>query len=104
MPTAALIPAFNPGAQGFGLHTPAVEPDGGILVGGFVSELGGMAVTNIGRLHPDGRVDPHVKSRANSAANQLVVQPDGKILAGLFTELAGEPRNYIGRLSERIGN
>jgi hypothetical protein len=76
-----------------------VQPDGGILVGGFLTEIGGLTVMNLARLHADGTVDASFNPGADSAINQFALQHDGKILvAGWFTSLAGQPRNRLGRL------
>jgi uncharacterized delta-60 repeat protein len=82
----------------------AVQPDGKILVGGDFSELNGQARTSLGRLNPDGTVDPGFAPELGGvrypAVHCLVQQPDGKIVVGgEFWTLAGQPRRYIGRLN-----
>jgi uncharacterized delta-60 repeat protein len=97
--------SFNPGAVGGYAESLAVQPDGKILTGGVFIQLGGQARLHIGRLNADGSLDSGfnpgaVVSNRTSAVNCLAVQPDGKILAGgVFTELAGQPCDSIGRLN-----
>ena len=58
-----------------------------------------MPVRNLGRLNADGSVDATFNPGADSAVNVFAVEPDGSILVGgWFTNLAGAPRNYLGRL------
>src|SRR5438105_12072172 len=47
-------PSLNGGPRIFNL---AVQPDGKILVGGSFTSLGGLAITNMGRLNSDGTLD-----------------------------------------------
>mgnify|MGYP003693752243 CR=1 FL=1 len=72
----------------------ALQADGKILVGGNFFALGGGTGTTtrslIGRLNPDGTVDPSFDPGANSTIFDLEVQADGKILiGGGFTTLGG---------------
>ncbi len=101
---------FNPGASGgaspfpLGVITLAVQPDGKILAGGMFTTLGGQARANIGRLNPDGSLDPSFNPGAGGAfdpaVGALAVQADGKILVGgEFMTLVGQTRNNIGRLN-----
>ena len=105
--------AFNPGASGLpvpwavptSVHCLAVQADGKILVGGYFTTLGGQPRNCIGRLNPDGTVDPAFNPGIDAANHYcflwcLAVQADGKILAGgYFTTLGGQPRSYLGRLN-----
>lgn len=72
----------------------AVQPDGQIVVGGDFTRVwtGGRPVTvprhRLARLRTDGSLDPEFNPSANGPVRCLVVQSDGKILAGgSFTEL-----------------
>ena len=81
-----------------------VQPDGKILVGGTFTGLGSGTGTTprsyLGRLNPDGTVDPGFNPGANGEVNALVVQPDGKIVVGgNFNMLGGAVRQFIGRLN-----
>ncbi len=76
-----------------------VQPDGKILVGGSFTNLGGQPRHFIGRLNPDGSLDPDFNPGADDIVNCLAVQPDGKILVGgYFQNLAGQIRTCLARL------
>ena len=100
---------FDPGANNW-VDALVVQPDGKILVGGWLLTLGGggsgtTARSFIGRLNADGSLDTTFNPGANGTVLALAVQPDGKILVGgYFTTLGGggigaTTRNYIGRLN-----
>src|SRR4029077_7948453 len=104
-----LLDTLDPGANGDVLAI-ALQSDGKILVGGNFNLLGGGGTgttprNRIGRLNADGSLDTGFNPGANSVVQSLVVQPDGKILAGgVFTTLGGggtgtTPRANIGRLN-----
>jgi uncharacterized delta-60 repeat protein len=77
-----------------------MQADGKIVVGGKFTTLGGYPRNFIGRLNPNGSLDPFFNPGANSDVYALAVQPDGKILVGgVFTSLGGQARNYLGRLN-----
>ncbi len=102
-PEGSLDATFNPGANSFVLSV-AVQPDGKILVGGTFTALGGGTGTTarnfIGRLNPDGSLDPTFNPGANGNVLTLALQSDGKILVGGdFTTLGGSARSNIGRLN-----
>ncbi len=99
--------SFDPGANSY-VGDLALQPDGKILVGGPFTMLGGggtgtTARSHIGRLNADGSLDTTFNPGANARLQELIVQPDGKILvAGDFTALGGgtgtTTRNHLGRL------
>lgn len=79
-----------------------VQPDGKILVGGFLR----VARTNLLRLQADGQLDPdfdpvvtgHLPSYWEGVT-QLALQTDGEILvAGQFLSVGGLPRTHLARL------
>jgi uncharacterized delta-60 repeat protein len=81
-----------------------VQADGKILVGGAFTTWDGTTVNRIVRLNSDGTRDTafttNTGTAANSTVNSLVVQADGKILAGgTFTTWDGVTVNYIVRLN-----
>jgi uncharacterized delta-60 repeat protein len=98
-------------AQGFSIgevDAIAVQPDGKIVIGGKFSSLlepGGVDTPrkNIARLNSNGAIDTSFDPGANDVVRSLVVQPDGKIVAGgRFTALGAggtTSRNRIGRLN-----
>ena len=106
-PDGSLDTSFNPGANDF-VRTLAIQGDGKILVGGDFNTLGGGGTgtttrNSIGRLNPNGSLDPSFNPGVNGTLFALAVQGDGKILVGgNFIGLGGgtgtTTRNRIGRL------
>ncbi len=97
--------AFNPGAND-GVVSIAVQADGEILVGGEFTSLGGETRNRIARLNSDGTLDLIFHPRVEGSSvvipgvYSLALQTDGKILAGgNFYRLAGQPREFFGRLN-----
>ena len=101
--------SFNPGASDYVLAI-ALQADGGILVSGNFTTLGGGGIgttprNHIGRLDSNGTVDVTFDPGLSGVAGALVVQSDGKILVGgIFGFLGGggsgtTARNNIGRLN-----
>ena len=74
--------AFDPNANGYVVETRAF-PDGGILIAGSFTTVGGQPRNHYARLKPDGSVDAAFH---NAAAERdvlaIAVQPDGKALIG----------------------
>ena len=104
----SLDASFNPGTDD-SVFALAVQADDKIVVGGFFATLGGggtgtTARNNIGRLNADGSLDSSFNPGADDLINTLVVQADGRILAGgFFSTLGGGGtgtflRSKIGRL------
>src|ERR1043166_5813745 len=92
---------FNPGAENF-VSSLVLQADGKILVGGSFINLGGQQHVGLGRLNPDGTLDSGFQASVypSPRVDSLAVQADGRILvAGRFTGLAGQARNYFGRLN-----
>jgi uncharacterized delta-60 repeat protein len=99
--------SFNPGANNV-VFAMVVQPNGGIVLGGSFTALGGgtgtTARNRIGRLTFSGGVDASFNPGANSTVYALSLQSDGKILVGgAFTGLGGgtgtTPKDFIGRLN-----
>jgi hypothetical protein len=62
--------------------------------------MGGLARNRIARLHADGSVDGTYDPNANGTVQSLVLESDGRLLAGgAFTEIGGAPRNRIARIT-----
>src|SRR2546422_1049975 len=85
--------SFDPGANG-AVNALVVQADGKILIGGTFTTLGGGSGTTtrnrIGRLNPDGALDPTFDPGASGSVYALEVQADGKILVGGdFTTIGG---------------
>lgn len=67
-----------------------VQPDGKILVGGEFGGLGGQPRGNIGRLNPDGSIDPGFNPGTNWPVLGFALQPDSKIIVvGSFDTIGG---------------
>jgi uncharacterized delta-60 repeat protein len=98
---------FIPGADDL-VYSFAVQADGRIIVGGNFAHLGGggTGVTpraNIGRLNPDGSIDPTFDPGANGSVRGLALQGDGHlVVGGTFTHIGGiigtADRRYVGRI------
>jgi uncharacterized delta-60 repeat protein len=75
----------------------ALQPDGGILIGGRFSTVGGLPMSTVARLHPDGRVDERFSSAfANQGGTAYCVglQPGGKVLVGGDLQLVAGDKIY----------
>ena len=80
----SLDTGFDPAANGR-VRALAVQADGKILAGGDFTELAGQPRTNIARLNADGSLEinyPVTPNIITDAVYAIVVQPDGKVLAG----------------------
>jgi len=102
-PDGTLDSGFDIGA-GFndGVLAIALQPDGGILVGGSFSEFDGSSANRPVRLNPDGTLDTGfgIGDGFDGEVFSIAVQPDGGILAGgRFTEFDGNPANSLARLN-----
>src|SRR5207253_2607113 len=92
--------SFNPNANDY-VASIVVQADGKILAGGVFSVIGGHTRNNIARLDPNTGLadsfDPNANT--NGVVISIVVQADGKILAGgAVTSIGGQTRNHIARL------
>jgi uncharacterized delta-60 repeat protein len=89
--------SFNPGGTGANnfVQALAIQPDGKLVIGGFFSAYNGVAAApdRLLRLNGDGTLDTSFnpgEASVNNPVYSLVVQPDGKVLAGgLFTSYNG---------------
>lgn len=83
------------------------QPDGKILVGGYIESAGGITREGLLRLNLDGTIDTSFQNpgitdfssnNAFSGVGALALQPDGKILAGgAFQVVNGSPRRWMAR-------
>src|SRR5947207_974661 len=107
---APQVDGFDAGRTGAGrsgiVWSLAQQPDGKILVGGWITigGLGGQA--NLARLNGDGTLDNGFKPVVagqdipETTVYSIAVQPDGKIvIAGSFTSVDGQSRTNIARLN-----
>ncbi|MCF8461640.1 MAG: T9SS type A sorting domain-containing protein [Flavobacteriales bacterium] len=94
----------------FGLGTGAnnrpeairLQPDGKIIIAGTFTEYDGIARNYIARIHADGSLDNSFDpgSGANSGIEDVMLQPDGKIIiGGWFTSYNGTGINRIARIN-----
>ncbi len=90
--------AFNPGAD---YDVYAFAPQGEeILVGGGFRNLAGQPCGYLGRLTPDGALEPAFNSGTDYDVYTIATQDDGKILVGGdFSLLGGQPRSGLARLN-----
>lgn len=82
------------------VHSLAAQADGKVVVVGDFSELSGQARLRIGRVNPDGALDPTFRPGAwlDAAAQVVLVQADGRIVVGgQFTVANGVPRTRLAR-------
>ena len=94
--------SFDPNANGY-VVSMMLQSDDKILVGGAfmgANSIGGQTRNGMARLNPDGTADLAFDPNAESSANSIAVQADGKILAGGgFTIMGNLSRNRFARLS-----
>jgi uncharacterized delta-60 repeat protein len=83
------------------ISTIAIQPNGKILLGGSFQFADGLYRAVV-RLNQNGLLDPDLvttNSFANTAVEQILPQPDGRIIVlGSFSEIGGMRRNGIVRL------
>ena len=110
--TTGLVDSFdpNPMYNSFvgSVGSIALQADGKVLVGGTFTDIGGQPRNNIARLDPSTGLadsfDPNANGVVYGTVYSIVVQTDGKILAGgVFTTVGGQPRNHIARLDATTG-
>lgn len=124
-PDGTLDTSFNAGSGADDvINTIALQPDGGILLGGIFTSINQTRRISIARLLPDGEVDtsfldtaynqfaglinPYYDPNVNppNPVNAMALQPDGNILiGGSFTQVGGgyertdiHPRSNLARL------
>ncbi len=102
-----LDPTFDTGSSGGGFAPGIIRavvplPDGKVIVGGGVDEIGATEVNGIARLNADGTVDSTFTSATDfgAAVVSIVLQTDGKILVGgTFSTINGTSRHGVARLN-----
>ena len=94
---------FNPGAgANDSIRAIAIQQDGNIVIGGLFTMVGNSALNHVGRLNPNGLVDPTFNPGpgVNDVVNSLALQEDHKIVvAGFFTQANGLTRNRVTRMN-----
>jgi uncharacterized delta-60 repeat protein len=84
------------------VHAIAFQPDGKIVVGGDFMKVNGEARRRIARLNSSGDLDSSFNPRGalNREVRALLVQPDGKIVAGGgFDQTSGNRHNHVTRMN-----
>lgn len=93
------------------IHSLAEQPDGKILIGGFINTVDGKSRNGVARLNADGTLDNSFNPGSGTSGEagdfnlngtvwSLALQPDGKIIiAGGFVSVDGVPRNSVARLN-----
>ena len=96
-PTFQVTMAGDSNANAIGM-----QANGNVLVGGFFSSFNGVPAPLVQLLGSSGAPDPAFTSVPQSAGvvSAMVRQPDGKlVIAGLFTEINGQPVSHLARLT-----
>ena len=98
-------PNVNNGGFSYSVNALALQTDGKVLIGGSFDTVGGQPRRSIARVNADGTLDTAFQATIPGTAssivvNSIVVQPDGKILAGgRYTQPATGRNNGIVRLN-----
>lgn len=96
---------FNTGGSGLniGASTIAIQTNGKILIGGYISTYNTVPINYITRLNTDGTLDNTFNVGGTGADNgvfKLLLQPNGKIvISGNFTTYNGTTINSIALLN-----
>jgi uncharacterized delta-60 repeat protein len=96
--------SFKPvlGGAASTINRTLVQPDGKILVAGFLNVINGSNKNGIARFNADGTLDNsfNTKSGANGSITAIGLQSDGKIIiGGNFSNYGGQPVGNIARLN-----
>lgn len=107
-PDGSLDPAFA-ATVAAGVNGPvnavAVQPTGGVIVGGVFTQAGETEQMNLARYNADGTIDKSFGGGTgmvgtNGPVLALAVQADGKVVVGgNFTTVFGQPRRSLARLN-----
>ncbi len=102
-PDGVVDTSFNPAPDGV-VYAIAKDASGGVFVGGQFTQIGGRSRSNIARFTAAGVYDAvfnaNLLNGSNGAIQEILIQPDGKILvAGGYQTLGGIARPGIARLN-----
>jgi uncharacterized delta-60 repeat protein len=93
--------SFQANARHGAVATIALQPDGKIVIVGLFTEVNGVPLNRVARLHPDGSLDASFDpgEGADFTVNGVALQPDGKlVLGGFFYNVGGVKRPSVARL------
>jgi len=101
-PDGSLDESFSADVNGI-INNVAKDPDGKIIIGGSFTQIGNDSINHVARLHSDGSLDTTFQSGLGFSAPgllRLVVQNDGKIVAGgAFVSYDGFPSARLARIN-----
>src|SRR6266700_3497721 len=90
---------FNPNVNST-VYCTALQPDGGIVLGGTFTSVGGSTHAYVGRINSNGTPDVLFNHEADLTVNNITIQADGKILlGGHFAVMDGMDRRTLARLN-----
>lgn len=96
---------FEDGVNGT-VYAVAIQPQGGIVIGGLFTQAGRVEVMNLARYNQDGSMDKNFggsvqgEKGTNGSVLALTVQSDGRlVVGGNFNVAFGQPRRSIARLN-----
>lgn len=90
-------PAFSTNAT---VKTLTLQADGGIIVAGSFTSVGGNSIGNLARLNTNGSVDTTFNPAPNGSVTALALQSDGRLMiGGTFTTIGGLQRVALARIS-----
>ncbi len=99
--TGAADPDWSPSANN-SVYTLAVDAGGSVYAGGIFTSIGGQSRNRVARLSAagTGAADASWNPAANGSVHSLAVKPGGAVyVGGFFTNIGGQARSRIARLS-----
>jgi uncharacterized delta-60 repeat protein len=82
------------------IYAVALQPDGKVLIGGYFSNVNGVAKKWIARLNADGSLDASFDLvDINSYVSTIALQGNKILIGGVFYRINGVGANYIARLN-----
>ena len=92
---------FNTGQ----IYAEAVQPDGGVVIGGYFQYVDGVPRNNIARFHADGSLDLNWNPDADDVVTALAVGSNGTVYAGgNFLNIGGHARDGLAALDGTAGS
>ena len=99
---AQIAPATLPNFQlskGASLWSVAVQNDGKLILGGFFGAVNGAPRRNLARLNVDGTLDETWDPGADRDVRRLVISGTDVFVLGDFSQIGGQPRAGLAKLS-----